>query len=305
MVRVLAGMAVFGLSAAMALAQAPPPDNGASPPAPSPAPALQAPPLGLPPAAMNPPMSADQWPTEPPISCIVPGGPRPGFFGAVDFSVLFPHVQHNVSSTVPINYNGVFVDFPPFAPPRPMDTVNLPFAPQDATLAPKFTLGWRFSGERGGIQLTYRNIASEGDDWISNFDAAGDGALRSRLDLNEVGLNYTTSEHPLGALWSMRLGSWRAPGDDLSRFARVWPSPRSEDVKLLYRGRSASRPRPHARNSGHGFCASSADSMPPTISVGLSKNSLSGSAIREVPMASAIPSRTDHKPFRMSVCKPV
>jgi hypothetical protein len=152
---------------------------------------------------MNPP-STDQWPTEPPISFVVPGGPRPGFFGAVDLSLLFPHVQHNVTSTVPINYSVVFIDFPPFAPPRPNDTVNLPFAPQDATLAPKFTLGWRFSGERGGVQLTYRNIASEGNDWITNFDAAGDGALRSRLDLNEVGLNYTTSEHPLGALWSMR-----------------------------------------------------------------------------------------------------
>src|SRR5204862_6832091 len=47
-------------------------------------------------------------------------------------------------------------------------------------------------------------LASEGRDVISDFDALGDGLLRSRLDLNTVGLVYSTAEHPLGALWGLR-----------------------------------------------------------------------------------------------------
>jgi hypothetical protein len=200
--RMLAGIAFLGWSVAAVSAQGPAALVPDSPPTPAPPP----PPANLPTTTIPPP-PPDQWPAEPPAAFVVPSGPRPGFFGAVDFSLLFPHVKHDVGADVPITYNVIFIDFPPIAPPRSIDNVNLPFASQDATLAPKFTLGWRFDGDRGAVQLTYRNLASEGNDWISNFDAAGDGALRSRIDLNEVGLNYSTTEHPLGALWGIR---WEA-----------------------------------------------------------------------------------------------
>ena len=121
-------------------------------PASNPVPAPPPPPSSLPPAAMNPPVSADQWLSEPPVSFVVPGGPRPGFFGAVDLSLLFPHVQHNVVSTVPINYNVVFIDFPPFAPAAIDRYRESSICAAGRYVAPKFTLGWRFRGERGGIQ---------------------------------------------------------------------------------------------------------------------------------------------------------
>jgi hypothetical protein len=150
---------------------------------------------------------------------VIPGGPEPGFFGTIDLSLLFPHVKHDVRGTVIFAPTSLADDTQPFPRvrrgrgPRPVepwgivDEVRLPFAPQDATLAPKFTLGWRLADGRGAVQVTYRNLASEGSEWLKNFDVLGDGALRSRLDLNEVGLNYSSSERPLGALWSTR---WEA-----------------------------------------------------------------------------------------------
>jgi hypothetical protein len=72
------------------------------------------------------------------------------------------------------------------------------------TVSPLFTLGYRLKDDRGAFLLSYRNLASDGREVVGAFDPAGDGLLRSRLDMNTVGLVYSTAEHPLGALWSLR-----------------------------------------------------------------------------------------------------
>lgn len=144
------------------------------------------------PTTVPPPPVADLGPTEPPLTFVVPSGPRPGLFGGVDLSLLFPRLKHDVRGSVLVRP----YDF--------VDDVRVPSAPLDATVAPKLTLGWRFADNRGAVQATYRNLATEGSDFIPNFGSIGDASIWSRVDLNEAGINYSTSEHPLGALWSFR-----------------------------------------------------------------------------------------------------
>jgi hypothetical protein len=126
-----------------------------------------------------------------PQPCLPPDC-RSGFFGTVDLDLAFPHVTNGLSAPV-------FV--------RPLgfgDVVLLPAVPLDSTIAPEFTIGYRLRDNLGAILVTYRNLASEGRDLFRNFDLAGDGFVRSRLDMNTVGLAYSSHENPLGALWTMR-----------------------------------------------------------------------------------------------------
>jgi hypothetical protein len=166
----------------------------------------QAPPLGPPvgnpavPPLPGPPVAVPLPPPLPPDVC-APEGPiflpltpagRPGLFGAVELGLLFPHVKNDLAAPVAV------------APFGFIDTVRTPAAALDGTIAPLFTLGYRFKDDCGAVLLSYRNLASEGADVIGNFDPLGDGLLFSRLDLNTVGLVYSTAEHPLGTLWALR-----------------------------------------------------------------------------------------------------
>jgi hypothetical protein len=122
---------------------------------------------------------------------LVPAAP-PGLFGSVELGFLFPHVRNDLVGSVAVQPFGF------------IDTVRLAAAGLDSTVAPLLTLGYRLRDDLGAVLLSYRNLASEGRDGLADFDALGDGVLRSRLDLNTVGLVYSTAEHPLGALWSIR-----------------------------------------------------------------------------------------------------
>lgn len=129
-------------------------------------------------------------PLDPAPTVVVPTGPRPGFYGGIDFGLIVPHVTNNLRGNV-------------FTPPFFLDEVRLPSAALDATLAPKLTLGYRF-GDCGSVAVTYRNIASEGQEVAIGLDPTGESTLFSRVDINEIGVNYSSSEYPLGALWGLR-----------------------------------------------------------------------------------------------------
>jgi hypothetical protein len=122
----------------------------------------------------------------------MPAGPRPGWFGSADVGLLFPRVTNGLTAPVLLPRVGI------------VDTVNLPSAGLDVTVAPSFTVGYRLKDNLGSILLSYHNLTSEGRELILNFDAFGDAQLRSRLDVNTVTLSYAASEHPLGALWAIK-----------------------------------------------------------------------------------------------------
>ncbi len=189
---------VFGLLVAgTAVAQPPPPGAVKAVPEPGDAPLLLPPPPPPPPGQFGVAEVPPPPPPPPPAAAespmiLPPTGPRPGLFFDVELGLLFPHVTNGLSAPVTVQPFGVG------------DVVTLPAAGLDTTVAPQITLGYRLGYDVGSILLTYRNISSDGREIVSNFDFAGDGVVYSRLDINTVGLAYSTHEHPLGALWAMR-----------------------------------------------------------------------------------------------------
>jgi hypothetical protein len=154
-------------------------------PPPSEAPALLPPPGDPGPVPVPVPVQELPYACPPPVA-------KPGLFGSVEFGLIFPHVTNGLAAPVVVRPFGV------------ADLVSLPAVGLDVTTAPQVTLGYRLRDDLGAILLTYRNLSSEGRDLFRDFDFAGDGVVFSRLDINTVGLAYSTNEHPLGALWGMR-----------------------------------------------------------------------------------------------------
>jgi hypothetical protein len=154
-------------------------------------PPVIAPPAVTPPPPPPPPPVVPPPPDEPPLFCTMPTGPKPGVYVGLDLTLAAPHVANGLHANV-------------FTPPVFLDEVRLPGADLDGTLSPKLTLGYRFANGCGGVAFTYRNMATDGHEVVDGLDPLGESSLFSRLDINEVGVHYTTSEFPLGALWGLR-----------------------------------------------------------------------------------------------------
>ena len=114
----------LAVAAPAAPAQSPPPTDAAPP-------ATTASPI-LPPPDPGPASAA-------PIAFVTQPVQERGLFAAVDLSVLFPHVKHDLRGVVAQPAFGIAaIGFPA---PIVFNEVHPPFAPLDATGAPKFTLG--------------------------------------------------------------------------------------------------------------------------------------------------------------------
>src|SRR5439155_6537157 len=84
------------------------------------------------------------------------------------------------------------------------DTVQLPSARLDWVAAPRFDLGYRFADGLGAVLVSYRTLSTDGRAVLLNFDAAGDGFLRSRLDMDVFDFDYATPKIPLGQRLELR-----------------------------------------------------------------------------------------------------
>lgn len=137
------------------------------------------------------------------------------WFAAVEVDVVKPFLKNRLTNTVDLG-GGV------------TDRLRLANAELDWTGAPKFDLGYRLPQGFGGFLLSYQFLVSEGADPIANFDAAGPGTLRSRLNVNIADVDYVSHEYALGDSWDMK---WKIG----ARFASLYFDSRGQGALLEQR----------------------------------------------------------------------
>jgi hypothetical protein len=125
--------------------------------------------------------------------------PPPGWFADLDLGVVIPHVKNHLSAPVQLGFVGPVQQA--IAAPSP-NTVALPSAGLDWTVFPRFEAGYRLPSGFGSVALSYRFLGTEGNSTAAGLD--GPAALHSRLDLNEIGLDYTSYETSLWPNWDMK-----------------------------------------------------------------------------------------------------
>ncbi len=172
------------------------------PPAPAPVvlgvPTLPPPPP-LPPPALTPPpplswAAPDARYVAPAYDPLLdgPSGP-PGWFAAVEVGLVSAHVKNRLTASVPF-------------PGNRADTVAVPGADLDWTLAPRFEAGYRLPEGLGEFLFSYRFLTTQGHGVVSDFDVFGEGAVKSRLDVNVLDLDYASREWAPAPHWDMK---WR------------------------------------------------------------------------------------------------
>ena len=192
---------------------------------------LETPPATVPsgsanlPPAMPPPGSAPSvGGVFPEGGILVPPGQVAGWFATIEVGLLDPHINSHLNSgsniktpfLTPSTATGSVQT--PVAPGSSADVINLfgnpiilPVAPLDWAGAPRLRLGYRLADGAGDIQLDWRMVASQGTDTIPNFDAAGDGIVKSRVNVQQAKLTYGSSEFltnapSLNRTWAVRYG---------------------------------------------------------------------------------------------------
>jgi hypothetical protein len=118
--------------------------------------------------------------------------PQPGWFFNLEVDPTKAHIKNDLRTTVLNPATGY------------SDQVGLPSATLDWSISPRFEAGYRLSSGFGEFVLSYRFLATQGHDLYQNSD--GPGQLSSLLDINQVDLDYASSEFSLWPKWDMR---WR------------------------------------------------------------------------------------------------
>jgi hypothetical protein len=162
-----------------------------------------APPLGpLPRAAERPYLERD--PLLDPTDL-----PPPGWFFDLEVDPTKAHVKNEISTGVlnPATGN--------------TDTVGLLSATLNWAISPRFDAGYRLPSGFGEFLLSYRFLATEGSELTEGAD--GPARLSSLLDINQVDLDYASSEFSLWPKWEMR---WRLG----LRYAYVYFDSRADEA---------------------------------------------------------------------------
>jgi hypothetical protein len=180
------------LAASQAFAQTTKPDTSAAASTPSSAAEADVLP-GLPRPPDAPRSLLQQPPPYPPYTCEpIPGPyferdprldppslPQPGWFTDVEIGIVGPHVKNRLTDTVTVG-------------DRPPVTVHLPSADLDWTVAPRVEIGYRLASGFGEFAVSYRFLVTDGTSTVLGPDAPA--ALRSRLDMNIVDMDYASRE---------------------------------------------------------------------------------------------------------------
>jgi hypothetical protein len=145
-----------------------------------------------PPGPPAPPLPGPYFEQDPRLD--PPSLPLPGWIADVEAEIAVAHVKNKLVNTVSVGT-------------RAPNTVSLPSAELDWTMAPRFELGYRLPSGFGGFAISYRFLATEGTQGASGAD--GPATLHSRLELNEFDFDYFSWEITPSPCWNMR---WRFGG---------------------------------------------------------------------------------------------
>jgi hypothetical protein len=131
-----------------------------------------------------------------------PQSPQPGWFTDVQLAILKPHLRNDLTGAVVVGTNGsnnALTGAPPGA-----DTVALDAARLNWTVSPRFEVGYRLPSGFGEVALAYRFLSSEGTSRTMGTDTTA--LLKSRLNMNQLDLDYVSREWSLWPHWEMK---WR------------------------------------------------------------------------------------------------
>src|SRR5262249_21902917 len=132
-----------------------------------------------------------------------PEAAPPGPFFNVESSVLWPHFSNHLKGGRAPNFN---VGGPATGGlPITGDIVKFPGNRLNATVSPRFEVGYRFPDGFGELYLSYRLMDSRGSDTVFGAnDDLGLAAQTGRLGLNFIDLDFGTRQVWLGPDWEMR-----------------------------------------------------------------------------------------------------
>jgi len=116
--------------------------------------------------------------------------PPPGWFAEVDLGAVIPQIKNHLQDQVLL----------PGA--AAANTVRLGSASLDWTIFPRIEAGYRLASGFGAFSVSYRGLGTEGNGSTEGPD--GPAALHSRLDMNEIGLDYSNNETSLWPNWDMK-----------------------------------------------------------------------------------------------------
>src|SRR5262249_26287441 len=111
----------------------------------------------------------------------LPYGPPPGWFAILDVDVLKPHIKSTLTTPGPLS--------PDFSGP-----LLLPVAPLDWAGLPRVTAGYHLDHGAGDVLVSYRLLGASGDGSEADLAGGGPVALRSRLDVHTIDLDYGSGE---------------------------------------------------------------------------------------------------------------
>jgi hypothetical protein len=145
--------------------------------------------MPLPPPAQPPPPPPDlEAPVDPGRDGWGPYGlssPDPGFYFNTELALIHPVLGAHLANNTPLKPSG--------------DTVTLPSANLNWTVAPWFDLGYRLPRSLGLVSINYRFFTTEGTQ--AAFLGDQPFALRSRLDENLINLDYGTLPYEFLPHW--------------------------------------------------------------------------------------------------------
>jgi hypothetical protein len=130
-----------------------------------------------------------------------PEAAPPGVFFNAESSVVWVHLRNELVGGFAPNFS---VGMPPSGGmPITGDLVSFPGNPLNATVTPRFELGYRFPDGFGELRLSYRFLDTRGSDTLV-VPGLGPASQKGRLDVNFIDLDFGTRQFCLGRLWEMR-----------------------------------------------------------------------------------------------------